>query len=142
MVVFCRKELNVLIHTSYIRGIIMSFIMFTTRLAIFLTVMYYISTEDHISAESVFVVSSYYQILRTTMTVYFPQGVAMVRRNFIQKYFINYLHKKNISFQNGPNITEKFVILFLLISILQTRQPPYTKPSHTNRSFFSKMLTT
>lgn len=58
----------------------MSFIMFTTRLAIFLTVMYHIHEKEHITAESVFLVTSYYQIMRTTMTVYFPQGVAMVRR--------------------------------------------------------------
>lgn len=56
----------------------MSFIMFTSRLAIFLTVMYHIKTEDHITATSVFIISSYYQILRITMTVYFPQGVGMV----------------------------------------------------------------
>ncbi|KAF2880617.1 hypothetical protein ILUMI_25557 [Ignelater luminosus] len=73
-----QNEINVLKHTSYIRGVIMSFIMFTTRFAIFLTVMSYVLMGNTITAENVFVITSYYQILRQTMTVYFPQGVAQV----------------------------------------------------------------
>ncbi|KAI2474040.1 Putative multidrug resistance-associated protein lethal(2)03659-like Protein [Diabrotica virgifera virgifera] len=73
-----KNELKVLIQTSYIRGLIMSFIMFTSRSAIFLTIMAYIFLENKITADKTFVIISYYQILRQTMTVYFPQGVAMV----------------------------------------------------------------
>lgn len=61
----------------------MSFIMFITRFAIFLTVMSYVLMGNTITAENVFVITSYYQILRQTMTVYFPQGVAQVSRNII-----------------------------------------------------------
>lgn len=56
----------------------MSFIMFTTRSAIFLTVMSYVLLGNDITAEKVFVITSYYQILRQTMTLYFPQGVAQL----------------------------------------------------------------
>lgn len=56
----------------------MSFIMFTTRFAIFLTVVSYVLMGNQITAEKVFVITSFYQILRQTMTVYFPQGVAQV----------------------------------------------------------------
>ncbi|KAJ8920888.1 hypothetical protein NQ315_015681 [Exocentrus adspersus] len=73
-----RKELNVLIRISYIRGIIMSFIMFTARTGIFLTVMAYVLLGNKITAENTFVIASYYQILRQTMTVYFPQAVNMM----------------------------------------------------------------
>ncbi|CAG9860600.1 unnamed protein product [Phyllotreta striolata] len=78
-----QKELKVLKQTSYIRGLIMSFIMFTSRSAIFLTVVTYILIGEHITAEKVFLIISYYQILRQTMTVYFPQGVAMVAEGFV-----------------------------------------------------------
>ncbi|KAG5892951.1 hypothetical protein JTB14_015002 [Gonioctena quinquepunctata] len=78
-----RKELNVLIQTSYIRGTIMSFIMFTTRLGVFLTVMSYVLEDHLITAENVFVISSFYQVLRQTMTVFFPQGVAMVAESSV-----------------------------------------------------------
>ncbi|CAG9830782.1 unnamed protein product [Diabrotica balteata] len=73
-----KNELQVLIQTSYIRGLIMSFIMFTSRSAIFLTIMAFIFLGNNITADKTFVIISYYQILRQTMTVYFPQGVAMV----------------------------------------------------------------
>ncbi|XP_057667980.1 probable multidrug resistance-associated protein lethal(2)03659 isoform X2 [Diorhabda carinulata] len=73
-----KKELKILIQTSYIRGLIMSFIMFTTRSAIFLTVMSFIFLGNNITADKTFMIISYYQILRQTMTVYFPQGVAMI----------------------------------------------------------------
>lgn len=57
---------------------IMSFIMFTTRAAIFLTVLSYVVRDEHVTAEKVFVITSYYQILRQTMTLFFPQAIAQV----------------------------------------------------------------
>lgn len=56
----------------------MSFIMFTSRSGIFLTVLSYVLLGNEITAEKVFVITSYYMILRQTMTVYFPQGVVLV----------------------------------------------------------------
>ncbi|XP_074027104.1 probable multidrug resistance-associated protein lethal(2)03659 isoform X2 [Leptinotarsa decemlineata] len=78
-----KSELSVLTHTSFIRGTIMSFIMFTTRLGIFLTVMSYVLNGSQITAEKVFVITSYYQVLRQTMTVYFPQGIATVAESLV-----------------------------------------------------------
>lgn len=73
-----RFEIQVLKYTSYVRGLIMSFIMFTSRLGIFLTVISYVLYGNNITAEKVFVITSYYMILRQTMTVFFPQGIAQL----------------------------------------------------------------
>ncbi|KAJ8960745.1 hypothetical protein NQ318_020038 [Aromia moschata] len=73
-----RREINILLQTSYIKGVIMSFIMFTVRSCVFLTVVSIVLSGVEITAENVFLIISYYQILRETMTVYFPQGIAMV----------------------------------------------------------------
>ncbi|RZB40999.1 ABC tran and/or MMR HSR1 domain containing protein [Asbolus verrucosus] len=73
-----RSEIRVLKQTSYIRGTILSFIMFTTRLAIFLTILSYVVRGKSITAEKVFVVTSYYQILRQTMTLFFPTAIAQI----------------------------------------------------------------
>ncbi|KAJ8966239.1 hypothetical protein NQ314_003654 [Rhamnusium bicolor] len=78
-----KNELKILLKTSYIRGIIMSFIMFTARSGIFLTILSYVLLGNDITAEKVFVVTSYYLILRQTMTVYFPQGVAMMAESSV-----------------------------------------------------------
>lgn len=73
-----RQEIQVLKYTSYVRGMIMSFIMFIARLAILVTVVSYALYGYEITAEKAFVVTSYFVILRQTMTVYFPQGIAQV----------------------------------------------------------------
>lgn len=56
----------------------MSLIMFTTRSAIAVTVITYVWAGHEVTAEKVFVLTGFYQILRQTMTVYFPQGVGYV----------------------------------------------------------------
>lgn len=57
----------------------MSFIMFSTRLSLFITVLAYVLYGNQITAETVFMLTAYYNILRQTMTVFFPQG------NFMNK---------------------------------------------------------
>ncbi|CAG2057728.1 unnamed protein product [Timema podura] len=73
-----RREIDCIRATSYIRGIILSFIMFTTRISIFLSILAYVLLGNNITAEKVFVLTSYYNILRQTMTVFFPQGITQV----------------------------------------------------------------
>nr|CAD7423625.1 unnamed protein product [Timema monikensis] len=71
-----KLEIKSIRASSYIRGVILSFVMFTTRVAIFICVLSYVLMGNPITAEKVFVVTSFYNILRQTMTVFFPQGVA------------------------------------------------------------------
>lgn len=68
----------------------MSFIMFTSRSGIFLTVLAYVLWDNEITADKIFTITSYYLILRQTMTVYFPQGIVLVRLIFfINKALLN-----------------------------------------------------
>lgn len=60
------------------RGILLSFIMFSTRLSIFTSILSYILLGNYITAEKVFVLTSFYNILRQTMTVFFPQGISQI----------------------------------------------------------------
>ncbi|XP_011138927.1 probable multidrug resistance-associated protein lethal(2)03659 isoform X1 [Harpegnathos saltator] len=88
-----KKEINVIRATSYIRGVTMSFIIFTTRMSLFITVLVYVLFDNKITAEKVFMVTAYYNILRTTMTVFFPQGItqtaeAMVSIRRLQKFMM------------------------------------------------------
>lgn len=52
----------------------MSFMIFMTRLSLFITVLIYLLSGDKITADKVFMITAYYNILRTHMTVYFPLG--------------------------------------------------------------------
>lgn len=52
--------------------------MFTTRISIFASILAYVLFGYSITAEQVFVLTSFYNILRQSMTVFFPQGIAQV----------------------------------------------------------------
>ncbi|CAB3248424.1 unnamed protein product [Arctia plantaginis] len=73
-----KREIKQIRATSYIRGVLTSFIMFTTRICLFCSILAYVLDNNFISAKQVFVVTSFYNILRQTMTVFFPQGIAQV----------------------------------------------------------------
>lgn len=73
-----RREISVIRGMSLIRGITMSFIMFTTRMSLFITIVTYILYDHKITAEKVFMLQAYYNILRLNMTVYFPQGITQI----------------------------------------------------------------
>lgn len=72
------KEINVIKYVSYIRGILLSFIMFTTRVSIFVSLVAFALLGNLVTAEKAFVITAYYNILRVTMTVFFPQGVGQL----------------------------------------------------------------
>ncbi|RZC36194.1 multidrug resistance-associated protein, partial [Asbolus verrucosus] len=73
-----RYEIKSIRASSYMRGITLSFIMFTTRMSIFASILAYVLFDNVITAEKVFVLTSFYNILRQTMTVFFPQGISQV----------------------------------------------------------------
>ncbi|XP_039296327.1 multidrug resistance-associated protein 4-like [Nilaparvata lugens] len=88
-----RKELNEIRKTSYVRALLLSFIIFHSRLAVFMSILAYVITGSSINAEKVFTVISFFNILRQTLTIYFPQGIgqiaeAMVSTKRLQKFMM------------------------------------------------------
>ncbi|XP_062142485.1 probable multidrug resistance-associated protein lethal(2)03659 [Drosophila sulfurigaster albostrigata] len=94
LVAFARKkEINAIRHVSYIRGILLSFIIFLTRVSIFLSLVGYVLLGTFLTPEVAFVITAYYNILRTTMTVFFPQGIsqmaeALISIKRVEKYML------------------------------------------------------
>lgn len=78
-----RKEIRVIRYVSYIRGILLSFIMFTTRVSVFLSLVGYALLGNVISAEKAFMVTAYYNLLRVSMTVFFPQGIGQFAETLV-----------------------------------------------------------
>uniref|UniRef100_W4VRR2 Putative abc transporter c family member n=1 Tax=Corethrella appendiculata TaxID=1370023 RepID=W4VRR2_9DIPT len=88
-----KKEIQVIRYVSYIRGILLSFIMFTTRVSIFISLVVFAVLGNVVTAEKAFVITSYYNILRATMTIFFPQGISQLAEtltsiNRIQKFMM------------------------------------------------------
>lgn len=75
----CRYEIKSIKKTSYMRGIQLSFIMYSTRISIFGSILAYVLLGHNITAEKVFVLTCFYNILRQTMTVFFPSGIGQVK---------------------------------------------------------------
>lgn len=73
-----RLELKVVRKSSYIRGIYMTFNLFTTRVALYCTLLAMLLVGENLTAEKVFVFSSYFSILAHTMSGMFVRGVAEI----------------------------------------------------------------
>jgi ATP-binding cassette subfamily C (CFTR/MRP) protein 4 len=69
------KELKVIKKSSYIRALYMTFMLFTTRSALYCTMMAIVVLGDDLSAAKVFVISSYFQIISSVMSQMFVRGL-------------------------------------------------------------------
>ncbi|XP_044268142.1 probable multidrug resistance-associated protein lethal(2)03659 isoform X2 [Tribolium madens] len=70
-----RLEIRQIRKISNIRALNISFMIFINRTGIFLSVMTYFLVRKQIDAKYVFVLSSFYAILRQTLTVYLPFAI-------------------------------------------------------------------
>ncbi|XP_029164697.1 probable multidrug resistance-associated protein lethal(2)03659 [Nylanderia fulva] len=95
MVELVRKlEIRVITKTSYIRGIYITFNLFTTRMALYCTLITMLMLGNDLTADKVFVASSYFNILAQTMSGMFVRGIAelaeyMVSVRRLQSFLMN-----------------------------------------------------
>ncbi|XP_014208436.1 probable multidrug resistance-associated protein lethal(2)03659 [Copidosoma floridanum] len=73
-----KLELKVVRKSAYIRGIYMTFNIFTTRLALWCSLMVMLLLGDTLTAAKVFVFTSYFGMLSHTMTGMFVRGFAEI----------------------------------------------------------------
>lgn len=81
LIALARKmELNVVRKSSYVRALYKTFMLFTTRMAIFCTMLSIVLLygSEQITAAKVFVISAYFGIIAHTMSQIFVRGVAEI----------------------------------------------------------------
>lgn len=80
-----KMELKVVRKNSHIRALYMTFAMFTTRMALFCTLLSIclLYGEENITAAKVFVVSSYFSVVAQTMSQMFVRGVAEIAEGLV-----------------------------------------------------------
>ncbi|XP_059490469.1 ATP-binding cassette sub-family C member 4-like [Neocloeon triangulifer] len=88
-----KVEIKWIRRASFIRGLYMTFNLFTTRMALFCTLLSYALSGNSLAAEDVFVVSAYFGLLSQTMSGVFVRGVAefseaWVSMNRIQTFLL------------------------------------------------------
>lgn len=81
LIAWARKmELKIVQKNSYVRALYMSFMLLTTRMAIFCTMVSIalLYGADKLTADRVFVIASYFSIVAHTMSQMFVRGVAEI----------------------------------------------------------------
>lgn len=75
---FYRYEIDVLTLMSYLRGFTLATFVFTERTTLYFTLMVYVLFGHSISADKVFSMAQYFNILQLTMAIWYPLAVASV----------------------------------------------------------------
>ncbi|KAF5275659.1 hypothetical protein FQA39_LY06771 [Lamprigera yunnana] len=89
-----KLELNIITKLSYVRGLYMTFNLFTTRVSLFCSLLTIVLMEDQITAPKVFVLMTYFNILSQIMSSMFVRGIsevaeAIVAVNRLQEFMVN-----------------------------------------------------
>lgn len=77
------KELRVIRNSSYVRAIYMTFMLFTTRCALFCTMMAIVLLGEDLTASKVFVISLYFGIMSMVMSQMFVRGIAEIAESLV-----------------------------------------------------------
>src|SRR5690349_19468427 len=101
-----QKEIKVIRYVSWIRGILLSFIIFSSRAATFTSLVMYALLGNVVTAQQAFVITAYYNVLRQTMTIFFPQAIGMLAETRVsvsrlEKYMM--YEELDRDFQNQSN---------------------------------------
>ena len=88
-----KKEITVIRYVSWIRGVLLSFIMFVTRVSIFISLVAFALLGNIVTAQQAFMITAYYNILRPSMTIFLPQAIGqfaetMVSIGRLEKYML------------------------------------------------------
>lgn len=104
-----RLELKIVKKSAYVRGLYMTFLLFTTRTALFCTMMAMVLLGEDLTAAKVFVVAMYFGILANTMSAMFVRGIAEIAEALVAmkrlQRFLEYEEKPS----ELPSVKDKFL---------------------------------
>ncbi|KAJ6642102.1 ATP-binding cassette subfamily C member 4 [Pseudolycoriella hygida] len=80
-----KRELNILRKNSFVRGLYMTFALFTTRLAVFCTMVaiYFMYGSEDITAAKIFVIAAYFHLIAHFMSQLFVRGIAEIAEAYV-----------------------------------------------------------
>ncbi|XP_060517421.1 probable multidrug resistance-associated protein lethal(2)03659 isoform X2 [Cylas formicarius] len=71
------REIKVLTSASYVRGFMLSCMVFIERSTLFLTVVCYVLLGHNITADKVFSMAQFFNILQAAMAIFFPMAISL-----------------------------------------------------------------
>ncbi|XP_014237759.1 multidrug resistance-associated protein 4-like isoform X1 [Trichogramma pretiosum] len=71
-----KHEVGVLLVSSYLKGVNLASFVFTERTTLYVTILAYVlQGNNHVTADKVFTMAQYFNILQLTMAIFFPRAV-------------------------------------------------------------------
>ncbi|CAL7941694.1 unnamed protein product [Xylocopa violacea] len=77
------NEITKIRHSIYIRGVYLAFVVFTTRVVLFITLSSYVLLGNIPRADLTFMLSSYFEVLQLTSTLLFPQALMLTGETLV-----------------------------------------------------------
>ncbi|XP_048487991.1 probable multidrug resistance-associated protein lethal(2)03659 [Plutella xylostella] len=78
-----KKEMNVIKKMSWLRVVMISCVKLNTKVAIFLSIISYVSFKNELTAAKVFVIFSYYDILKYSLVDFLPLAITFTLEAFV-----------------------------------------------------------
>lgn len=72
-----RNEIKVVTSANYLRGLYLSTMVFSERSSLFITLLAYTLMGHHISADKVFAMAQFYNLLQLSMAIFYPRAVQL-----------------------------------------------------------------
>ncbi|CAG4967364.1 unnamed protein product [Colias eurytheme] len=78
-----KKEMNVIKKMSWLRAVMISCVKLNTKVAIFLSIIAFISFDNDLTAAKVFVIFSYYEMLKYTLVDFLPLAITFTLEAYV-----------------------------------------------------------
>ncbi|XP_050293272.1 probable multidrug resistance-associated protein lethal(2)03659 [Anthonomus grandis grandis] len=104
-----RREIEQIKKISVIRAIMMSFNLFLHNTSVFLCVLTYVLLGNVLDAQYVYILQSFYGILKVSVTMFFPQGVTQfAEANISVKRIRQFLMYDEVDFDSSDTFLNNF----------------------------------
>uniref|UniRef100_A0A336LQQ2 CSON001219 protein n=1 Tax=Culicoides sonorensis TaxID=179676 RepID=A0A336LQQ2_CULSO len=107
-----KMELKIVRKNSYVRALYMTFMLFTTRMALFTTMLAIVMLGNELTASKVYVTAAYYGIIANTMSQMWVRGIAEIAEALVSlrriRKFLEFEEKDSEKLENS-NKYEKVI---------------------------------
>ncbi|XP_068622328.1 probable multidrug resistance-associated protein lethal(2)03659 [Battus philenor] len=100
-----KKEMNVIKKMSWLRAVMISCVKLNTKVAIFLSIISFLSFKNELTASKVFVIFSYYDILKYTLVDFLPLAITFTLEAYVSvKRMQEFLLLPEVDNQDNVNL--------------------------------------
>lgn len=100
-----KKEMNVIKKMSWLRAVMISCTKLNTKVAILLSIISYISLDNELTAAKVFVIFTYYEMLKYTLVEFLPLAITFTLEAYVSlKRMQEFLLLPEVNNQDGVDL--------------------------------------